>query len=434
MASSNEQARKDLAAMLGLAPKQAVGDRSSRMFEVIASMNRNLDPDALFPAAVRKVVELFQAQRGFLMLGSDPEHLRFQTTAAFDGRPIERPEEEVSHAVIRQAAADRKAVLVTNALEDGRFLEISSVHRLELLSVMCAPLMVEEEFIGVVYLDNRALPGAFRQEDLDLLALFADHAAIAIRNAQLFAELKQAQEALLQAERLKALGQLASIVAHEIRTPLSAMKIMSEELPHRLQDQEFLPAFAEIILDEVNRLDGIVEGLLDYARPSQLNFQETSVADVLRAAAALFRSEAEQAGVEIVEEFADAPPAAWADPEKLQQVFCNLIRNAMDAVASQPTKRIVLSLDSPAPTRVRVRVADTGPGIPEEVKKKLFRPFFTTKENGTGLGLAVSSKIVAEHRGSITVDAPAQGGAAFTIVLPTNAPPASLMPEDESSP
>lgn len=417
MESDTERSRTDLLRLMTLAQKRPVEQRSDRMFKVIEAMNTDLDPDTLFPSAVRKVVETFQAERGFLILGRDPDSLRFQTAAAFDGRSIECPEEEISHAVIREVAAERKPVLVANALDDDRFLAVSSVLRLELLSVMCSPLIVEDELLGVVYLDNRVLPGAFDQKDLDLLSLFAGHAAIAIRNAQLFEDLRQTRDALLQAERLKAVGQLAASIVHEIKAPITAMRIMADEVANRLDDPDFLTSFAEILAEEIERLNKVVEGLLEYARPSRLEISDTDVAEVLKTTVALLTAEAAQAGIEIVERYDADLPLIQADGEKLKQVFCNLLQNALDAAANAATKRASVSVEKQGESDVVVRVTDTGQGIPAEARDMLFQPFVSTKRGGTGLGLVVSAKIVSEHGGTIAGRNHPDGGAEFTVGL-----------------
>ncbi len=417
MTSETDRARANLLRMVSAAQEQPRTDKSGQMFEVIQAMNRDLNPETLFPNAIQKVLHVFQAERAFLILGRDPDALRFQTAATFDGARIEHPEEEISHAVIREVAAGRRAVRVVNALHDNRFVAVSSVMKLELLSVMCAPLLVENELLGVVYMDNRALPGSLSEADLELLALFAGHAAIAIRNAQLFEELRQAREALLQAERLKAVGELAAYIAHEIRSPITSMQIMAEELPNQYADPEFRQTFVEIFSGETQRMIRSADELLNYARPSKLELCEMSLPDLLDSVLIMFEPTARRDAVQINREYpADLSPLV-ADPQKLTDVIRNLVKNAMEAVAKAETKCITVSAHVDGDTIV-LRVSDTGLGISEDILEKLFQPYASGKSGGTGLGLANSAKIVAEHGGTIKGENRPEGGAQFTVCLP----------------
>ena len=418
MSFDTKQARADLGRLVQAARNRAPSRRHDKMFSVIADMNSTLDPNKLFPAAVRKVVRIFQAERGFLILGRGPGSLRFQTAATFDGHVIDQPEEEVSHAVIREVAADRKPVVVPNALEDERFAGVSSVLKLELLSVMCAPLVAEGELLGVVYLDNRALSGVFGETDLDLLSLFANHAAIAIRNAQLFEELRQTKLALLQAERLKAAAEACMDVAHEMKVRLTPMALMASQVAERRNDPDFLDAFTEIFDEESGRLNGMVQDLLKYGRPSPLVMAGMDLRDVLDAAVSLFQTAMADAGGTFAREYDPSAPTIVGDKDRLKEVVGNLIENAMHAIASADVKRITVAVGRQGDEHVVVRVRDTGPGIPADIKDKLFQLYFTAKPEGTGLGLAMAKRIVAEHAGTIDARNLPAGGAEFRITLP----------------
>ena len=418
MGSDTDHVRSSLRQLAERPHARQLRLRLEQISSVIRAMDTTLDPDQLFPVAVEQIVATFQAERGFLILGRDPDRLRFEATATFDRKSVERPEEEVSHAVIRQVAAGDEPVLVRNALADERFANVSSVLHLQLYSVMCAPLVAEGELIGVVYLDNRVLPDVFDESDLSLLMLFAGHAAIAIRNAQLFEELTQAKAALVQSERLKAVGQLAASVVHQIKNPLAAMKIIVDEAPDRFHEAEFRQAYTEILDNEFRRLNAIVDGLLEYSRPAQLIREEANIQDVLDGALALFQVAAADAGVALDRQYASTVPRIRVDREKLQDVFYNLLNNALDAVAESEARRITVSTARRGEGYAVARISDTGPGMSDNTLDKLFEPFVTTKRGGTGLGLVISAKIVAEHGGTIHAENRSAGGAEFTVVIP----------------
>lgn len=398
----------------------------SRMLDVIQSMNATLDPDELFPMAIARVVEMFQAERGFLILGPDPESLRFQTAVSRDGQPLPEPKSQVSRAVIKRTAETREAVVTQNALTDSRFDGAASVRTLGLCSVLCAPLIADGELLGVVYLDNREQSGVFGEQDRDVLMVFAGQAAVAIRNAQLFAELKRARRRLLQAERLRAVGQLAASIAHEVRTPIAALKLMAGAARNQLDDPQFRAQFLETLQDESQRIDDIVSGLLTYAKPTKLMLCEMELPPVLDAAAGLCQGFADKAGASIRKHYAPGLPEVVADGEQLKQVFANLIQNAAAAVTESDEKTIAISATPRGDPHVVVQVTDTGHGMDEETRSKIFTPFFTTKQDGVGLGLAITAKIVAEHGGTIEATSEVGQGTTFSVSLPLAGPAGAL--------
>ena len=233
-------------------------------------------------------------------------------------------------------------------------------------------------------------------------------------------DLERAQEEARRSERLAALGQLSAGLAHEIRNPLGIIKGSAEMLAQRVQSAEPLAAeLAGYISTEVNRLSGLVSRFLDFARPLRLETRACSVPEIvdqaLRAVAATW------SGPEIkVERFyeRELPPAA-VDENLCEQVFVNLIQNAYDAMSETGgALRISIAAAARSERRgIEVRVVDSGPGIPRDLREQIFNPFFTTKKTGVGLGLSIVSKIVDEHRGSIELSA-GESGACFVIFLP----------------
>jgi signal transduction histidine kinase len=242
-------------------------------------------------------------------------------------------------------------------------------------------------------------------------------------------ELERAQADARRSERLAALGQLSAGLAHEIRNPLGIIKGSAEMLTQRMQSSEPLAAeLAGYISTEVNRLSALVTRFLDFARPTRLETRACSVPEIvdraLRAVAANW------SGPEITVErrYEARLPEAALDENLCEQVFVNLVQNAYDAMGETGgTLRISIAAASRRDRRgVEVRVLDSGPGIPLELRDQIFNPFFTTKKTGVGLGLSIVSKIVDEHRGSIEIcdGDPADGlaagksGACFAVFVP----------------
>ncbi len=234
-------------------------------------------------------------------------------------------------------------------------------------------------------------------------------------------ELRDSHEQIRRADRLSALGQMAAGLAHELRNPLASVKgafeIVAAKIPPGTPEAEF----AEIGTRELGRLEALLQQFLNYARPRPPEFRQARLDDVVAHVVGLLGPEAERAGVEMRVDSLQAVPPLLVDVEQIEQVFLNVLLNAIQA--------------SPRGGRVRVRadrdgdhavidVLDEGPGIPPEHRARVFDPFFTTKEKGTGLGLAVSARIVAAHRGDIEVRAASGGGTCMRIRLPLLTRPA----------
>ncbi|MDD5382486.1 MAG: ATP-binding protein, partial [Candidatus Margulisbacteria bacterium] len=244
----------------------------------------------------------------------------------------------------------------------------------------------------------------------------------ALVTLQDLSEVKELEEKVRRADKLAALATMAAGMAHEIKNPLSSMKVLSQLLPKKIDDPEFKAKISEIIPREINRIDRIVESLLSFARATALNFERTNLNELIEETLKYFEDQARAAEVKIVRNFG-ALPEIEVDRSQISQVFSNLILNAIQAmsgggelkVATVPGKRLEDEV-----RQIKVQVSDTGHGIPEDTIKKLFDPFFTTKYGGTGLGLTITHSIVDGHKGYIDVDSEIGKGTTFTVTLPVS--------------
>jgi PAS domain S-box-containing protein len=249
----------------------------------------------------------------------------------------------------------------------------------------------------------------------------------AIRDLTVVRELEQR---LRRSDRMAALGGLAAGLAHEIKNPLTSLLTFSRHLARRFDDEQFRAKFQSVVPRELERINGIVERLLELARPPRLSFEAVRLSPLLERAVELYAHEIESRHVKVVREHAHDLPVVCVDPDALYQAVVNLVRNALDAMPSGG--RLVLRTGwSNAPhlgrpgrwgaiggRRVRVEVEDSGVGIPANHADRIFNPFFSTKDGGTGLGLALTHKIVEDHGGAIDFRSAPGGGTVFRIVLP----------------
>jgi two-component system, NtrC family, sensor histidine kinase HydH len=229
--------------------------------------------------------------------------------------------------------------------------------------------------------------------------------------------LRETQATLRRSERLAALGQLTAGLAHELRNPLGTIKASAEMLhkPSILQRPEIAEELAGYIATEVDRTNSLVSRFLDFARPLALHPQRADLRETVAQSVAQVQSRADARQVKVETDLPSAPVEFSFDAGLLSVALLNLLQNAIDA--SESGGSVAVSVRN-NPESVRITVADHGAGIAEENLESIFNPFFTTKENGTGLGLALVAKIVDEHQGKITVRSRAGEGSVFEIVLP----------------
>jgi signal transduction histidine kinase len=235
-------------------------------------------------------------------------------------------------------------------------------------------------------------------------------------------QLKLAQEEARRSERLAALGQLSAGLAHEIRNPLGVIKGSAEMLNQKLQGTAPLAQeLAGYISSEVNRLNALVARFLDFARPSRLQLQPVSPAALVDRALDTVQAQFPEAKIAVERRYADDLPQIQADEQLCEQVFVNLICNAYESMNGAGGKLSVSIAPASAEnvTGVAVEIQDSGPGVPAELREQIFNPFFTSKENGVGLGLSIVAKIVDDHRGAIRLKSQPGEGACFHVFLPS---------------
>ena len=229
-------------------------------------------------------------------------------------------------------------------------------------------------------------------------------------------KLQQQQRELLRAEQLSAVGQLAAGVAHEIRNPLTGIKMLVEASLRQQNPRPLDGDDVRVIHGEVVRLEQKVQSFLNFARLPAPQRSPCDLRAVIQQACDLVRGRADQQRVEVAIHAPDRPVIAPVDRGQLGTVLVNLFLNALDAMPGGG--RLDVSLDLPAEGVVRLAVADTGTGIPEKALGRLFTPFVTTKPTGTGLGLSLSARILEEHGGTIHGENRPEGGARFVFTLP----------------
>jgi signal transduction histidine kinase len=225
-------------------------------------------------------------------------------------------------------------------------------------------------------------------------------------------EVKALEAQMRQSDRLAALGTLSAGLAHEIRNPLSAIKTFVQLLPRKISNPAFFDKFQTTVPRELSRINDLIESLLELARPPKLEFEMTSLHDCLSQVEDLYKDKLEAANITLEISAAESLPELWADREHLVRALSNIVLNGLEAMPEGGNLRVTAAELAGG---VVLQFNDTGVGMDEATKDKIFNPFFTTKDTGTGLGLAMTHKIIQEHGGDIEVDSVVGKGTTFTL-------------------
>jgi len=232
---------------------------------------------------------------------------------------------------------------------------------------------------------------------------------------ELVKRMERLEEQALQAEKFKAVSTLAAGMAHEIKNPLTALKTFAEFIPEKQHDPVFLKELHEIFTKETRRIHGIVQEVLDFAKPRASQFKPVDIAPLISSTANFLSADLAKRRVEWKIHCNHNGAVVQADADQLRQVLINLIQNAADAMPEGGTITLATQIHD---GRLELTVSDTGQGIPPELLPKIFDPFITTKSDGNGLGLAVVYSIIQAHHGTIHVESRPGAGATFTVRLP----------------
>jgi two-component system, NtrC family, sensor histidine kinase HydH len=213
-------------------------------------------------------------------------------------------------------------------------------------------------------------------------------------------------------------GDLAAGIAHELRNPLTSLKLLIQAAARKQRDRPLSDKQFQILLDEITRMEGSIQSLLDFTRPPQVRRRIHNVCDTLRRSLNLVRKRASQNGVNILEGIPSERVMVCGDPEQLHHVFVNLLLNGMEAMPDGGVLRVAIGGIAEGDRMCRIKCSDSGSGIAPDILEHIFEPFVSGKEHGHGLGLAVSRRIIAEHGGSLVAANHAEGGTLFTVALP----------------
>lgn len=323
--------------------------------------------------------------------------------------------------IIVSCVKTKKMILERNAFSNDQ-IDKKFVNAVGVNEFICVPLVVEGDAIGIICADNAYNRKPITEEQVELLSIFATRVALAFANAETYRklweknqQLKETRERLVRSERLAVIGNMAAYIAHEIRNPLVTIGGFARILMREYADHKKVKQHTEIITQEVSRLEKILANIMDFSKPIETVRTLIQINELLENTCYLMGPYLKSAHIQVSKKFDPSIPKIIVDQTQMKQVFLNLIKNAAESM-TQGGKLTVESMTEDE--YIKIDFTDTGEGMTPEILQNLFTPFFTTKVDGTGVGLAVSQKIIDDHNGFIKIKSVPKEGTTFSISLP----------------
>lgn len=400
----------------------------ARLFESLASVGQAINStlnlaDAL-QVITREASQLMDARMASLLLLDEAgEWLELRASHGAGPAYLGRPRLSVAESLVGNVVRRRRPVQDENVQTSGRYQNVRLAQQEGLAALLSVPLLFGGQVLGVLNV-YKGEPHVFSNEEVRILAALAELSGIAIEKARLYERIVDIEELLRQNERLSALGLLAAEVAHEIRNPLTVMKMLYHSLDLKFPPGDPRTQDNKIMGEKMDHLNRVVEQVLDFARSTEPRLVSVNVNQLLDDLSLLTRHKLRQQHVEILRELDPRLPTVQGDATQLEQAFLNLTLNAVEAMPeggrlTVTTRALRQPRTRKSPTHVVIEFTDTGLGMTEEQRQKAFSSLLaTTKAKGTGLGLAIVARVIETHRGKIIVQSQPGKGTTFTITLP----------------
>jgi signal transduction histidine kinase len=407
-ALDDNQKKRDIARIQALRP----------LFDIIESLLPETHPEHLLELVLNAVCgHLRCGNAGFYQYVGDGLHL---SLVSGRGKTLAEEDSNSEGGIIGRVDALNAPVWI-NATGPGEPELQTALKARGLGSVMCAPIS-RLNVHGVLFAGQDTDSPAFREVEWEMFLLLVRQATVAMENARLYEELRDyvrqvedSQQALIRAEKMAAAGRLTASIAHEINNPLQAVQNCLHLATRADVSEKKRREYIDLANIELNRLMTTVQRMLDYYRPGAVDPQRVDLVTTLRHVINLLSPQLKARGIRVNTGFSSKLTHVLAVSSQLEQVFLNLILNAYDAMPGGGELRI-----SARPVRdtAEILFQDTGPGVADEMRSRIFEPFISTKQGGTGLGLSVSYGIISAHGGSLDLVPERGPGACFRVILP----------------
>jgi signal transduction histidine kinase len=403
--------------------KQHQPDLSQMLSEFNRSLMLIVDKPLLIENFISKIKQLFLVEKVLVFL-LDENTGRYK---------IQNPKGKTSISfhlkdrLINWLAVNDKELIVSENKDIMEYLLPEEQEKIKQLNVeLIYPLKVMNHISGAVFLGKKADGTAFDRQEIDLFSLLFDQAAFAIEHASLYDIQRERIRKMYRTDRLATLGELAAGAAHEIRNPLTSIRSAIQYLSKDFHNEPVKSEMITEIINEVERINKILQGLLSFARPAKLNMSEINLESLINQVLILINSSIRKHHIDVQFEYLTDKTSIQGDMEQLKQVFLNIFLNAIDAMSENQEDKprlLIIGIErgkiiDAVKHYLIISIEDSGKGIEAEDLENIFNPFFTTKEEGTGLGLAISYGIINSHEGEIEVSSEKGKGSCIRVILP----------------
>jgi signal transduction histidine kinase len=395
--------------------------QKARLFETLVSVSKTINStvnlDDVLNVITREACHLMSGKLcSLLMLDPACEWLELRSSYGAGQAYVSKPRLAVEDSFLGTVVRRKKPLQLENVQLSTRYQHIEVARQEGLISLLSVPLVFAGKCTGTLNVYT-AQQHSFSNEEIRILAALAEFSGIAIEKARLYERIVDIEEQLRQAEKLSALGLLAAEVAHEIRNPLTVIKMLFHSLDLSFPASDPRARDVEVMGERIDHLNKSVEHILNFARTAEPDLAPISLNGVVEDLALLVRHKLKNHSIDFILQLAPNLPPAQADAAQLSQALLNLVLNAVEAMPRGGTLTIQTSLTPEQ--QLSLELKDTGKGMTPEQQASAFRSLLqTTKKHGTGLGLAIVSKIIEAHHGRITVQSQRGEGTSFHILLP----------------
>lgn len=394
------------------------------LYETADAVSHILDVDELLAKVMELVLRSVDADHGCFMLRNEDGSLIPKAVRYREG--VNRSEElAVSRTIVDEVLRHNQGVLVSNVLADARYRASESLHKHNIREAICVPMKGRRETVGVLFLDTQSTlkqfvaqgqeSGKFSEDHLTLASAIAHQAAIAVEESRY-------HQALVNAERLAAVGQTIAALSHHIKNIMQGVRFGADMVRTAIRDddRELLLKGWKLVERNQDRIDHLILDMLSFSKEREPAIEPTDLNKLCEDVREIVSGRAAERGIALEWHPGAGVSAIPCDPEGIHRAVLNIVSNALDAVEDRPNPKVALqTLLEPGGDWAKIIVVDNGPGIPAEDLEDIFKPFISTKgSRGTGLGLPVSRKILREHGGDILVQSLLEKGTKFTLRIP----------------
>lgn len=395
----------------------------ANQLESLVSMGQRLvgkfESDEIMSALANEGRQLLECHGcALFLLKSDGETLKLHTMVDRQGKLEAEAEFDLNDSAVGAAVHRNKQVEVNHLLitEENEFLKV--INKEGLVSMLSTPIVFDDEVIGVLNAYTRR-KHRFNNDEKKVFAALAGLGAVAVQNARLYSRVFTSEESLRRNEKLTTLGMLAAEIAHEIRNPLTVIKLLFQSLELEFDKNDVRTTDVGVISEKLDHLEEIVGRVLNFGRSQDGMYSRQDLNQLVRETLQLVRLKLNQQKIEIDFQPADQGLQVEVNKGQIQQVMLNLILNATQAMPNGGEVRIQTAAEGAI---VSLTIQDSGSGIEAELTNQIFESFLTNRPDGTGLGLSISKRILQSHRGDIELASSGAGGSTFRFWLPQAAP------------